>query len=391
MHIKKESNNIDKRIVVGMSGGVDSSIALFLLKKQGWQPIGVSLKYSIWQDKPCRTANIQRGSPRGIANIQRGKQNALRENVCCSAKSFKIAETICNKLDAPYFVFDVSQEFTKIVIDYFIKELKNNRTPNPCVICNRYLKFQKLFEWAKARNIKYVATGHYAQIRKDTKIDQYLLLRAKDKKKDQTYSLCLLPQKWLKQIIFPIGKYTKQEVYKIAEEQGFKDIIQQKQSQDFCFVSGKSMQCFLKQEIGLKKGPIYDMEKNILGQHQGLHFYTIGQRKGICLPSGPYFVAGINSAENSLIVTKNKRKLYQTEMLLNSCHFISDKFLKKSINIQSKIRYNQQLAKATLYPISKNKIKLAFQKSQRAITAGQFAVFYLNNVCLGAGTISCNV
>ena len=355
--------NQQKQILVGMSGGVDSSMALLLLKKQGWQPIGVSLKYAVWKDK----------------------NNLLRENVCCSAESFKIAKKICEKLGVPHYISDVSKEFKKEVIDYFLKELKNNRTPNPCIICNRYLKFKKLFEWAKKHNIKYVATGHYAGIKKNLKTGKYQLLKVKDK--DQTYSLCLLPQRWLRYIVFPLENYTKKEVYRIAKKHGFEFFLKTKQSQDFCFVANKSIHCFLEKEIGIKQGLIKDTENNILGKHQGLYFYTIGQRKGIKLPNGPYFVSKLDVSKNVLIVTKKKKELYQKEIFLSSCHFVSGVFPLNKIRVKAKIRYQQALVSAVLFPLSKNRAKLIFDKPQRAVTPGQFAVFYQKNVCLGGGRI----
>ena len=361
------ANYHQKRIVVGMSGGVDSSMALLLLKEQGFKPIGVSLKYAVWKDK----------------------QNLLRENICCSANSFKIAKDICKKLKVPYYIFDVAKEFKKEVIGYFTSELKDNKTPNPCIICNRYLKFKKLFDWAKKHQIKYVATGHYARISKNTHTGRYELIRAKDKEKDQTYSLCFLPQKWLKHIIFPLGNYTKPEIYKMAREKGFGIFLKQKQSQNFCFVAGKSINHFLKKEIGQEQGLIKNTKGKILGKHSGLHFYTIGQRKGINLPGGPYFVVDMDALNNVLIVSKNKNELYRKEALLSPLHFISNIPPKDKICVQAKIRYRQPLTKAVLYPTKDKKgaAKLVFNKPQKAITPGQFAVFYQKDVCLGGGRI----
>ncbi len=370
-----------QKIIVGMSGGVDSSMALVLLKKQGWQPIGVSLKYATWQNPYCK--------------------NMLPENICCDTESFKIARDVCKKLNVPHCIVNVSKNFKEKVIDYFISELTNSKTPNPCVICNRYLKFQKLFEFAKKRKIKYVATGHYARVRevktqnakcKMQKIinqqnKTYQLLIAKDKEKDQTYSLSFLPQKWLKYIIFPLGDYLKTEIYKMAEQEGFDFFLKKKQSQDFCFIANKSIECFLKKEIGIKQGLIRDINGDILGQHQGLHFYTIGQRKGIKLPQGPYFVADKNVMDNFLIVTKDEKKLYRKEILVSRVHFISKISFEKKLRVKVKIRYQQFASLATLFFISKNRAKIIFDKPQKAITPGQFAVFYKKNICLGNGEI----
>lgn len=355
-----------------MSGGVDSSMALVLLKKQGWQPSGVSLKYAVWQDR----------------------DNLLRENICCSSESFKIAKSICKQLGVAHHIYDVSNDFKKQVIDYFISELKNNRTPNPCIICNRYLKFKKLFQWAGKHNIKYVATGHYACIKKNQKTNEYELRRAKDKAKDQTYNLGLLPQKWLKWIVFPLSSYTKKQVFKMAQEQGFDFYLKRKQSQDFCFVAGKCLNCFLEKEIGKNPGPIKNKQGKVLGEHQGLHFYTIGQRKGIKLSGGPYFVAGKDIKNNTLLVTKNKKDLYSKEALLCPYHFIVRPYSNTAIKI--KIRSRHTPARATLKPVNSKvgaycdtaALKIIFAKPQKAITPGQFAVFYQGDVCLGGGRIN---
>lgn len=355
-----------KKIVVGMSGGVDSSVALILLKRAGFSPVGVSLKYAVWEDS----------------------KNKCKENVCCNADSFRIAESVCKKLGVPYHIFDVSQDFKKEVIDYFTNELKAGRTPNPCVICNLYLKFKKLFDWAAKRKIKYVATGHYARSRKNPKTGLYELLKARDKEKDQTYTLSAIPQKLLSRIIFPLGDLLKKEVYGLAKNEGFEIFSKIKQSQDFCFVSGKSMEHFLKKEIGAREGKIKDAASgNILGKHKGLHFYTIGQRKGINLPDGPYFVSAMNKATNTLFVTKEEKELMKKSAILEPCSFISGKWPLQSMKIMAKIRYRHEAAAAMLNPISSTACEIVFDAPQKAVTPGQFAVFYQKNACLGCGMI----
>jgi len=355
----------NKKIVVGLSGGIDSAVALLLLKKQGWQPVGISLKLPVWENK----------------------SNPFRENTASLKKSLAAAKKVCEKLNIPYHLVNAQKEFRKEVIGYFLKELKKDRTPNPCMICNPHLKFFQLFAWAKKHKIDYVATGHYARIRKNSKTGKYQLLRAKDKQQDQSYYLALLPEKWLKNIVFPLGNYSKQEIYSLARKEGLKFLSKEKPSQDFCFLAGKSFNSFLTQEIGQKPGLIKDEKGKVLGKHKGLHFYTIGQRKGINLSGGPYFVKDFDIKNNILVVTKDKKDLLKKTVLLSSVHLISDIPLRKPIEVKAKIRYRQPLAKATFRLLSRNKAKLVFDKPQRAVTPGQFAVIYQGDICLGGGKI----
>jgi len=353
-----------KKIVVGMSGGVDSSIALLLLKKAGWDPVGVSLKYPVWKDS----------------------ENRLKENVCCSAESFRIAKDVCRSLGVSHYIVNVSREFRKEVIEYFTGELRSVRTPNPCVRCNRFLKFKKLLAWGKERGIRYAATGHYARIRKNPGTGLYELLKARDKDRDQTYSLGFLSQEQLRHIVFPLGGLLKDKVYEIAGKAGFEIFLKRRQSQDFCFVSGRSMDAFLAKEIGIREGVVSDDEDKVIGKHRGLHFYTIGQRKGLGFSGGPYFVKAFDVPKNAFRVTKEEARLFQKEVLIGPCNFFG-RTPKKPIRVQAKIRYRQRAAPAVLAVLSKDRAKLSFDRPQRAVTPGQFAVFYRRSVCLGAGEI----
>lgn len=353
-----------KPIVVGMSGGVDSSMALILLKEQGWDPVGVSLKYPVWKDAT----------------------NCLRENVCCSAESFRIAGDVCRNFDVPYHIYDVSKDFQDEVIDYFLESLRNYRTPNPCVMCNRHLKFKKLFEWARRHGVEHVATGHYARIRENPKTKKTELLQSRDTQKDQTYSLSFLSQAQLRHIVLPLGEHTKQEIYAMAQREGFEIFLKRKQSQDFCFVAGNSMDSFLVKEVGVKEGPICDEDGCVLGKHKGIHFYTIGQRKGLGLSGGPYFVTRFDVKANRLNVSRDEKKLFRKEIMLGPSNFFSG-MPKGPLRVRAKIRYRQEAASGTLYPLSKGKTKIIFDKPQRAVTPGQFAVFYQKQVCLGGGEI----
>jgi len=215
---------------------------------------------------------------------------------------------------------------------------------------------------------------------------KFELLKAKDKSKDQSYDLCLLPQKYLSHIIFPLGRYTKEKIYEIARKEGFKILTKKKESQDFCYIAGQSLCPFLKEKIGEKEGLILDFKKNILSKHKGLHFFTLGQRKGIKLSNGPYFVAGWDKKKNALFVTKNKKNLYKKELFVFPYHFISGKKLSKSINIEVKTRYQQKLSQARLIP-EKRKLRIVLKKKIFAPCPGQFAVFYQKNKCLGGGKI----
>ncbi|MFH0906789.1 MAG: tRNA 2-thiouridine(34) synthase MnmA [bacterium] len=356
-----------QKVIVGLSGGVDSSVSLMLLKEQGFEPIGVSLKYAVWQSK----------------------KNLLKENVCCSKNSFDIARKICKKLKIPYYIIDNRLDFKEKVMGYFLSVLKDKKTPNPCLVCNRLVKFNKLFDFAKKKGIKYVATGHYARTRENKRTGDCELLRAKDKKKDQSYFLCLLKQKQLRNIIFPLGDYTKEQVYEIAKKQGFDFFTKIKQSQDLCFISKNSICSYLEENIGLEPGDIVDKQGDILGKHQGLHFYTIGQRKGIKLFNGPWWVIGFEKNKNQLIISnkENDSDFFEKTVIISGYSFVSGKVPKKVINIKAKIRFGQKLAFAKLYPSQKEKIKLVFNKPQKAITPGQWAVFYDKDVCLGGGVI----
>lgn len=353
-----------KKIVVGMSGGVDSSMALVLLKQSGWDPVGVSLKYPVWKDPA----------------------NCLRENICCSAESFRIAKEVCEKLGVPHHVFDVSRKFKKEVIDYFLGELRSVRTPNPCVMCNRFLKFKELFEWAERHGIGHVATGHYARVRRDPRTGRFRLMIAKDPEKDQTYSLSFLSQRQLSRVVLPLGGYTKDDIYRMAEQLGFEIFLKRKQSQDFCFVSGNSMDAFLAREVGVREGEIRDEKGTLVGCHKGLHFYTIGQRKGLGLGGGPYFVTGFDVRKNVLRVSRDEKDLFRKEMDLYPCNFIGA-LPRGPIRVRAKIRYRQKAAPATLNVRAGNRARLVFDKLQRAVTPGQFAVFYKGMECLGAGEI----
>lgn len=354
------------KIVVGMSGGVDSSVSLILLKNMGFDPIGVSLKLPVWENP----------------------KNLLRENTCCTKESLETAKKICEKLHVPFYIFDVQKEFIKEVINYFINELKRERTPNPCIICNRYLKFKQLFEFAKKMDIKNVATGHYAKIRLNSKTKKYELLKARDKEKDQSYYLAFLSHKWLENIYFPLGDIKKKETCQIAKDQGLEHLLSEKESQDFCFVAGKSLNSFLTEKIGIKRGNIINKHGHILGEHKGIHFYTIGQRKGLNTPwHSPLYVQQLDLKTNNVLVTDNPDDLLSRTFSVEELNWLSDNPSDKIDVLSVQIRYNSKPIPVEKIIYQDKTIKVILRKPTRAITPGQSAVFYKGNQLLGGGMI----
>lgn len=348
-----------------MSGGVDSSVALMLLKNLGYEVHGVSLKYDTWK---C----------------------SRRENVCCSAESFKLAKFFCDHFDAPHKIIDVSSLFKHEVIDYFTSELKNNRTPSPCIMCNPRVKFLSLINYADEIGAQFVATGHYARVqrRKIFQKDQLVLMRGKDLKKDQSYSLSFLTQAQLGRIIFPNGDLTKDKIYSFAKQDEVLNVYSViKQSQDFCFLNTKDYPAFLEQEVGLSKGRIIATDGKVIGEHEGLNLYTIGQRKGIGLAGGPYYVVS-KQKPNTLTVSKNKKDLLSYSSILRPYNLI---ITPKSMTLDVKVksRSSEEPKRAKLH-IKEKFLELAFPQSTQLVP-GQVAVFYYqDNICLGGGVI-CSV
>jgi len=355
-----------KKVVLGMSGGVDSSVALHLLKEAGFDVIGVSLKYDFWS---------------GCAS----------ENACCTEDSLERAREICANYKIPHKIINVENLFKDCVIDYFKKSLKDMETPSPCVFCNPLVKFRSLIVFAKEVGASFVATGHYARVESTTDETtgelKYKLLKARDLQKDQTYSLSFLTQNELSKIVFPLGNLTKEEVYRISENDdkipSFENI---KQSQDFCFLTKGDLTNFIKKEIGVKKGKIVDISGAVLGEHEGLANYTIGQRKLVGLPGGPYYVFGKNKKDNTLVVAKDLDKVCKKNINLKNLHFISGQKIEQDLEVFAKLRSSTKTAKAILR-VGDKTATLDFEEPQFAPTPGQVAVFYKGDECLGAGVI----
>jgi tRNA-specific 2-thiouridylase len=345
-----------RKVLVLMSGGIDSSVAAALLKKEGFEVIGAFMK---------------------LANLS--KFDEAKERAQKVAKILKI----------PFYVFNLEKEFKKKIIDYFLKEYKAGNTPNPCVLCNKEIKFGLILEKALSLGVDFVATGHYARIRgirnKELGIKEFKLLRAKDKNKDQSYFLWMLNQEKLKRILFPIGNYKKEEVENLARK--FKlPVLKAKKSVEICFIE-KTVNDFLKKYLKEKPGKIIDTQGKVLGEHKGLWFYTIGQRKGIGLPGGPWWVIDKDLKKNFLIVTRNEKDLLKKELFCKNVNWILGKEPKLPLEVKAKIRYKTNFAKATIYSVRNKIYKAIFERPQKAITPGQSVVFYKGNEVLGGGII----
>jgi tRNA-specific 2-thiouridylase len=346
--------DMNKKVVIAMSGGVDSSLAAALLKEAGFDVVGIFMKF--WNPKICSS-----------------------ENRCCSSESEKTVRSICKKLKMPFYVFNFEKEFKKKVVDYFLKEYKSGKTPNPCVVCNYEIKFGLLMKKALSLGADFIATGHYARIKNNS------LLKGIDKEKDQSYFLWKLNKKQLSRVLFPIGGYTKPEVREMAKKFGLCS-ADRKESQEVCFINN-TVNDFLAKYFKPRIGDIIDTNGKILAKHNGLWFYTIGQRKGIKLSAGPYYVVGKDVRHNYLVVSKNKKELLKIELTAKNVNWISRDKFSFPLMANAKIRYRSEYAPAKLYKLKNNRVRVVFKKPQKAITPGQSVVFYKGQELIGGGII----
>lgn len=353
----------NKKVMIGMSGGVDSSVAAFLLQKESLEVIGATMKLYNNEDI-----------------------DFVSEKTCCSLDDVLDAKSVCTRLGIRHYTLNMTDDFKKEVIERFISAYQNGFTPNPCIDCNRYMKFSKMLHKAQELDIDYVATGHYARIEKQG--DRYILKKAVDLSKDQSYVLYSLTQEQLKVTKFPLGNYTKQQVREIAEENSFVN-ARKHESQDICFVPDGDYSKFIEYYTGKTYpcGDFVDMNGKRLGEHKGIIRYTIGQRRGLglALPASMYVVE--KDVDNNKVILGFNDDLFKKEVNVKNISFTACEGLNKPERLCAKIRYNQKEQPATVTQTDENHFTIVFDEPQRAITKGQAAVLYDGDTVVGGGTI----
>ncbi len=348
-----------------MSGGVDSSATAALLQEQGYDVIGITLK--LW--------------PQDCVN--------RAEDKCCGPQAVTDARSVCDRLGIPYYLIDEAAEFQKHVIQYFADEYKAGRTPNPCVMCNQNLKFGRLIDRADQLGADFIATGHFARIEKNADGSRYLLKRGRDLRKDQSYFLFSLRQDQLARTLFPLGEKTKNDTRAVARHCNLKT-ADKEESMEICFVPGNNYGGFLQQANLVQKhrGEIVDLAGKVLGHHDGIEFYTIGQRRGLGITTPePVYVIELD-AENNRVVVGDDSALDRDEFTASNCNWIPFHKLTEPIEVTAKIRYNHAGTPATVSPSGNGAVSVKLHSPQRAITPGQAAVFYQDDVVMGGGWIA---
>ena len=350
-----------KKAIIAMSGGVDSSVAAYFMVKRGFECIGATMKLYDNEDI-------------GISS----------EKTCCSLSDIEDARAVARKLGFPYYVFNFKDEFEKKVIDKFIKTYEMGGTPNPCIDCNRYLKFEKLMQRMEELGYDYVVTGHYADI--EEKNGRYYLKKGKDLSKDQSYVLYSLSQYQLAHTLFPLGKTTKNEIREIAEKEGFLN-AKKRESQDICFVPDGDYASFIEKHTGktYEKGNFVDTNGNVLGQHSGIIRYTIGQRKGLGIAAGKPVYVCKKDLKNNLVVLGDNESLFTSRLEAENFNWIYKKS-ESEIKCCAKTRYNMTEQPCRAW-VEGNRVIVEFDSPQRAVTSGQAVVLYDGEYVIGGGTI----
>ncbi|HUW14301.1 MAG TPA: tRNA 2-thiouridine(34) synthase MnmA [Anaerolineae bacterium] len=355
-----------ERVVVGMSGGVDSSVAAALLVEQGYEVVGVMLR--LWAEP---------------------QEEELTSNLCCTPEAVDSARDVAVALGIPFYLVNAEGPFRKHVVEPFIAAYGGGRTPNPCLACNRHIRFGYLLRYAQGLGAGYLATGHYARIGQGAVGDGALrLLRGVDAAKDQSYVLYMLGQDALSHLLFPLGNHTKPKVRQMARSRRL-PVADREESQDLCFVGGGDYREFLRRQApeAASPGPIVDQTGRLLGWHQGLAFHTIGQRKGLGIAaSEPLYVLRMDVRHNSLVVGPASA-LGRAELTAGSVSFISDEWPSEHLVVTARIRYRADSVPAVVWPLGYGRVRVVFDRLLRDITAGQAVVFYDGDTCLGGGII----
>lgn len=354
-----------ERALIAMSGGVDSSVAAFLMKEQGYDCMGVTMKLFFTE-----------------------AEQPTSEHSCCTSEDIEDARSVAAHLQMPYQVVNYTDGFCERVIQPFIQAYEKGITPNPCVECNRNMKFHRLFEYAKEMQYDYVVTGHYCSIEYHPELNRYLLKKALDPSKDQSYVLYSLTQEQLAHTRFPLGELDKQYVRAIAEREKI-CIARKKESQDICFVPDGKYAEFIERftQKVYPEGDFIDLEGNVLGRHKGIIRYTVGQRKGLGIASTePYYVASVNAKDNTVVLARDK-DLFTTTLEASRLNLISYPELTAPMRLKAKIRYRHTEQPATVTQIGPDRIRVVFDEPQRAITKGQAVVLYEGDYVVGGATI----